>query len=324
MNSRATFPRDLDAASPLSCSEEHIVILLATYNGSPLLAPQLESLSRQTHRNWSLLVSDDGSQDQTTDIIRDFAANRPGNRITILDGPGHGSAQNFLSLLRAAGNASFVAFCDQDDVWFDNKLARAMACLGQSTKPAIYGSATLITDQSLKPLRHSLRFRRPPGFQNALVQNIAGGNTMVINRKALDVLQPASHLAGQIVAHDWWCYQMVTGMGGDMLYDPSPGLFYRQHAANQIGANDTLAAKISRLRRLARRDFARSLHAHFEALEHAKDYLTPEARRTLSSCNGLNSRHILARMSALRASGIYRQTRCGSLALHAATLTGRL
>lgn len=317
------FPRP-HLTTRASAGANHIAILLATYNGAKMLPAQLDSIARQTHKDWSLLVSDDGSCDETRRILRAFAAKLPDKRIALIRGPGQGSAQNFLSLLRAAGRVPFVAFADQDDVWFDDKLARAIALLSLRTHPAIYGSATLVTDHDLQPLRPSITFKRPTGFQNALVQNVAGGNTMVMNRLALNALQPASLLAKGIIAHDWWCYQMVTGMGGEMIYDPEPSLFYRQHQDNQIGANDTLKARVSRLKRLLLGEFSQWRNAHFKALSAAENWLTDDAKQTLSRCAGLSSSLISRRFFALHVSGLYRQTALGSAALRLATLIGRV
>ena len=300
------------------------MILLATYNAGDMLNPQLESLTRQTHKDWSLLVSDDGSSDDTLKIIRSFAHRHPAKRITLIRGPGRGSAQNFLSLLRAAGDAPNIAFCDQDDVWFEDKLSRALDRLRTVETPAIYGSSTLITDENLAPLRTSIRFHRPTGFKNALVQNVAGGNTMVMNRAALDVLQPTSLRATRITAHDWWSYQMVTGIGGQMIYDATPGLYYRQHRSNQIGANDTLKAKISRLRRLACGGFALDLNAHLDALLEVQECFTPAARRAILRCYGFRSKRLQERLQSLLTSGVYRQSFLGSVAFNLAALAGRL
>jgi len=316
-------------AAPFDQNEQrtgphHVAILLATFDGADMLMPQLESIARQTHDDWSLTVSDDGSSDATTAVVRSFAASMPQKRVAIIRGPGRGSAQNFLSLLRAAGRAPFVAFSDQDDVWFDDKLSRAVSQLKNAQLPTVYGSTTVITDKVLMPLRTSLRFKRRTGFQNALVQNVAGGNTMVLNRSALDALQPASKYAEQIISHDWWCYQMVTGMGGRMLYDPVPSLFYRQHSANQIGANDTMTARVLRLQKLAGGQFSKWLDAHFAALFAAEKWLAPEARKTLGLCLDLKSSNVGRRLRAFEASGIYRQTRRGSLALRLAAVAGRL
>jgi len=302
----------------------HITILLATFNGAAHVGEQLDSYAAQTHRDWSLLVSDDGSTDETCAIIRKFARRHPDRRVTLLRGPGKGSAANFLSLLRAAGKSSWVAFSDQDDVWFPDKLARALRALERCAGPGIYGGRTIITDKNLRPLRSSLIFQRKPSFGNALVQNIAGGNTMVINRAALDILQPASCHADSIISHDWWCYQMVTGSGGRMTYDTEPCLLYRQHGSNQIGANDSLAAAVSRIKLLINGRFANWTAAHSAALNQSRQWIKPIAQRQLD--NFLKSQNCgpLARILMLKRAGIFRQSRRGSLALWLAAGLGRL
>ena len=303
---------------------DHVVVALAAFNGADVIGEQLNSFARQSHRNWSLIVSDDGSTDATLAAVRAFAAGTPAHRVTVLRGPGKGSAQNFLSLLRAAGPAPFVAFSDQDDVWFPDKLERAVAALDRCDGPAIYGSRTQIVDAALAPRGLSMAFRRPCGFGNALVQNVAGGNTMVLNRPALDVLQPASLAARSIVAHDWWAYQMVTGCGGALILDPEPSLSYRQHPANQIGANGGLRATCARLRGLTDGTFARWMDANLDALEAAGDWLTPEARGRVALLRRARAAPLVERLGLVRRAGVYRQSRRGSLALWIAALSGRL
>ena len=139
---------------------DHITMLLATFNGAAHIGAQLESFCAQTHKDWSLLASDDGSTDDTCEIIRQFARQHPERRITLLRGPGKGSAINFLSLLRAAGSSPYVAFSDQDDVWYPDKLARALTALKQCSGAGLYGGRTTIADENLRPLRTSLMFRR--------------------------------------------------------------------------------------------------------------------------------------------------------------------
>ena len=82
-------------------------------------------------------------------------------------------------------------------------------------------------------------FRRPPSFRNALVQSLAGGNTMVLNRPARDLVALASRRA-RFVSHDWWAYLLVTGAGGAVHYSAKPLVRYRQHAHNLVGANTSL------------------------------------------------------------------------------------
>ena len=99
-----------------------IDILLATYNGDKYLENQLYSLLSQTYKDWRLLIHDDGSTDDTLQIIQKFQDLDP--RIQLLDDgiKCGGPAQNFLHLLKQS-TADYTIFCDQDDIWFETKLA---------------------------------------------------------------------------------------------------------------------------------------------------------------------------------------------------------
>lgn len=104
-----------------------ITILLCTFNGARFLAAQLASIEQQTHSNWRLIVSNDGSTDDTLTIIRHFA-DRVCQPVEIRHGPGRGAAANFLSLATDPEiDGDLFAFCDQDDVWHPAKLSRALA-----------------------------------------------------------------------------------------------------------------------------------------------------------------------------------------------------
>jgi hypothetical protein len=107
-------------------------------------------------------------------------------------GPAEGSTANFLSLTcRADIDADYFAYADQDDVWESDKLERAVNWLKTIPEgvPALYGSRTLLVDARNQHIGYSPLFEREPNFRNALVQSIAGGNTMVFNRAARDLLR---------------------------------------------------------------------------------------------------------------------------------------
>lgn len=306
---------------------DHVAVLLALYNGAETLPAQLDSLAGQTHRHWSLIVSDDGSRDDWLPIVTGFADRRAPGRTWLMRGPARGFAQNFLALARAAGPlVPYAAFCDQDDAWLPDKLGRAVARLKAvpDDGPALYVSRTLICDRALRPLRPSPRFRQPPGFRNALVQNIGGGNTMVLNRAALDLVQDASPGADGIVAHDWWVYQMVTGAGGTVIYDPEPTVLYRQHGGNLIGAGDRWTSRARRLALLLAGRFRGWNTANATALDRARHWLTPEARATLDLFNAARQGPLRRRIRAMRRAGLYRQTSPGNAALWIAVLANRL
>ena len=97
---------------------------MCTKNGAPFLADQLKSIAQQTHADWALFASDDGSDDETREILERFASNQRQNTV-VRGGPGKGTCANFLSL--AADQtiyADYFAFIDQDDIWHPEKLER--------------------------------------------------------------------------------------------------------------------------------------------------------------------------------------------------------
>lgn len=297
---------------------DHIVVLLALRDGQEFLSAQLESIAAQTHREWSLIISDDGSKDSWLDTVTEFARKRAPNRVWLTSGPRKGFAANFLSLVMMAGpTAPFAAFCDQDDVWLPGKLTRAMDVLRKAPAgtPAIYCGRTTICDAELRPNAPSIRFGRKPGFQNALVQNIGGGNTMVVNRAALDLLQDTYAHAKGVVAHDWWAYQLISGAGGTIYYDPEPYVLYRQHGNNAIGANTSLRASLTRFCQGFQGRYRTWNAANLAALENVAHWLTDEAQRTLTNFQAARTASFGQRLLALKQSGVYRQTLRGSFAL---------
>ena len=305
---------------------DHVAVLMGLFNGATNLQDQLKSIARQTHENWSLIVSDDGSTDRGPGLVRKFA-DQSAQRVTPIAGPRRGFAQNFLHLLTVAGPiVPFAALSDQDDVWLPEKLERAIAMLRMvpDERPALYAGRTVICDAELRPLRRSPLFELPPGFSNALVQCIGGGNTMVLNRAALDLVQETARHADGIVAHDWWIYQIVSGAGGHVIYDAKPMVLYRQHGSNIIGANDSPLAKATRMAMLFSGRFRRWITANISALDASSHWLTTEARQTLSTFREARQGTPYSRLRALRRSGVYRQSTRGNLALSFGALIGKL
>ena len=306
--------------------DDHVAVLMGLFNGAANLPEQLNSISWQTHENWSLIVSDDGSCDRGPTLVQKFAEQTT-KSVTSINGPRRGFAQNFLHLLTTAGPiVPFAALSDQDDVWLPEKLERAIAMLQTVPKerPALYAGRTVICDAELRPLRRSPLFGLPPGFPNALVQCIGGGNTMVLNRAALDLVQDTARHAVGIVAHDWWIYQIVSGSGGLVIYDTTPMVLYRQHGSNIIGANDSLLASMKRMLKVFSGRYRMWNDANISALDSSAHWLTPEARETLAKFKEARNGPPHSRLRALRESGVYRQTRRGNHALSFGALIGKL
>lgn len=304
-----------------------VAVLMGVYEGETYLAEQLDSLAAQTHTNWSLTVSDDSATPGSAQLIAQWHSARPDLELRVVTGPRRGFARNFLSLIaQTPPEAPFAALCDQDDVWFADKLARAVAALEQVPQdhPALYCAATTICDANLQNRHPSPVFRKEPDFCNAAVQSIGGGNTMVLNRAALDLAQRCMPPEADPVAHDWWLYQIVSGHGGTILRDPRAALLYRQHPTNAIGANMSYKARASRLRALLGARFRNWNSTNLAALQTALPHLTPQARHTLAQFQTACTGGVFTRLRALYRSGVFRQTCSGTLALYIACLTKRL
>lgn len=314
--------------APPQADTPEVVILLALYNGARHLGAQLESFCAQTHACWSLLVSDDGSDDDGPRMIRDFAAAQAGRRhVQLIEGPRSGFAQNFLHLLRVAGPLpGIVALSDQDDVWLPEKLARGVAALAAVPEgvPALYCSHWYICNADLSRRLMRRPFRRPPSFANALVQNMASGNSIMLNRAALDLVQQASRESAGIFCHDWWIYQMVAGAGGRVIYDPAPQVLYRQHGGNMIGANHTPLAGLVRLRMVLGGRYREWNARNVTALMASRQRLTPENLARLTDFARARSAGPAERWRLLRRAGVYRQQVAGNLVFWIAAVLGRI
>ncbi len=303
-----------------------VAVLLCTMQAQHFLAHQLNSIATQTHPAWAIWASDDGSDDHTHAILEYYQGHWGEERLSIHAGPAVGSTANFLSLTcRADIDADYFAYADQDDIWEADKLERAVAWLKTVPEdvPALYGSRTLLVDARNQHLGYSPLFTKAPSFRNALVQSIAGGNTMVFNRAARDLLRQAGENVAAIT-HDWWAYMLVTGCGGQVHYDPYPTVRYRQHSNNQFGANQSVAAHMLRARLLLQGRFRGWVDANVSALQRVQHLMTEENREVLDNFVRARQRHLLRRLVELRRTGVFRQTVLGNLGLLAATTINRL
>lgn len=212
-----------------------VVILLATYNGDTFLNEQIDSLLAQTHKNLRILVRDDGSTDETMEILANYAATYP-HIFQILQGPNLGFVGNFLALIAAAPrDAVAYFFCDQDDVWLSGKVEAALRSLQAAPQgPVMYFGRLSVVDEALHPLYLSPCVHRW-SFGNALLESQVTGCTIAFNPAALQILQERSPRADRIVAHDWWVYLVISALG-TLVYDPEPRILYRQHGKNSLGA----------------------------------------------------------------------------------------
>jgi glycosyltransferase involved in cell wall biosynthesis len=279
-------------------------ILLSTYNGQRYLRPQIESLLGQKDCDLEIFVRDDGSSDNTVSILREYASGN--RRVRVYEGQNLGVVKSFLWLLQhAAADFDGYFFSDQDDVWDCDKVAVGLERLESRVPlvPSIYCARVRYVDAEGRALCLS-PIPSFPGFANALVECVAVGCTMALNRAARDLIVGAPPQTA--IMHDWWCYLVVSAFG-NVLYDEVPRMDYRQHGKNLVGASPSrfedrairLKRRLNRPRGVTKRsDQARELLRLFG------DRLEPRNQRLLTDFvfgkDSLQTRVKLVRERALR------------------------
>jgi hypothetical protein len=287
-----------------------VAILLSTWNGAAFLSEQLASFLRLTGPSWRLYWRDDGSHDRSADIVRTFAAEAGAGRVVECpDNRGRiGITASFLTLLRRAPPDCLVAFADQDDVWLPEKLSRGVAALAQVGEkvPALYCARQSLVNAALRPIRDSAHLAEPPGFPQALTQNIATGCTVMLNPAAVRLIAAAR--APEATLHDWWAYLVVTAAGGRVLIDDEPTVLYRQHGGNAVGVPLSPWRRAVAAVRRGPGVFMRTFRQHVDALRSQPELLSPAARDALDRiAAGLNDGPA-PRLRALRHPGLRRQS----------------
>jgi glycosyltransferase involved in cell wall biosynthesis len=337
---------DLEKADSVPDAKQRkvVAILLATYNGAEFLEEQLESLKSQTHANIDVWISDNGSTDSTLQVAQRKAKDWKKGNFTILTNVPRPmmigaencsewietglirSRDNFVSLILNRNiEADYYAYCDQDDVWEEDKLSAAIQKIEAANpdKAAMYCSRTLIIDSSGRDKKLSTLFRRKPCFRNAIVQNIAAGNTIVINQMAMDLLRRYTK-DKSFIGHDWWTYLVVTAFDGVVIYDAYPRTRYRQHGANVIGQNTSWDARLKRIGLLLMGRFRYWNRLNIQAIREFVDELPPENRETFQRFEHINRSGPIVGAYHLYKSDIFRQNKFDQAMLYLGCLLGRV
>lgn len=305
----------------MKIDNETIAICMATYNGEAYLAQQIDSILQQTCQNWILFIRDDGSTDQTPEILRQYATKYEG-RIVLISDPalsGGSAQQNFASILSWVSknhSFSYYMFADQDDIWLDIKIEKSLQLMKCSeTDP---GAAVLVhtdlsvTDHQLTVLGesffayHSLN-PDVTDLRHLLVQNNVTGCTMLWNRALNDLLDLTSP---EIAMHDWWITLTACAFG-KICCLREPTLLYRQHGNNVLGATRVNSAGfiLKRLRgyRQVQDKLKQSVVQAGAFLAHYKNLLTQDQIEILQLFSGLYSHSKLIRVFTVCREGFLKQ-----------------
>jgi len=302
------------AMSPSSTVE----VLLSTHNGERYIATQLASILSQLHTDIRVVVRDDASTDRTVALVQAIAAEDP--RVRLIAGSRLGWAGSFMALLASSGEARWLAFSDQDDVWLPDKLTRAVTALAplDDHRPALYGSAMLHVSDELRWLSETPPPRRV-SFENALVQNVVAGCTMVFNRAARAL---CLERVPRPAVHDWWLY-LVTTAFGTVIFDHSVTVLHRVHAGNATAVplwGHWLRRVATHLRLPPDRRPSRIVRDFYETYG---DRLNGEQRAMVEELLALHGVSWLSRARYARRSPLYRQSAVDDAILRVLLTLGR-
>ena len=216
-----------------------ISILISTFNGKKYIKEQLDSIFNQTYKNIEIIVRDDGSSDNTIEILKSYNIKPIDTKINL------GAMVSFEELLKYAlqnSNSDYFMFCDQDDVWDTKKVEKTLAKMEEMEKefgniPLLVHTDLEVVDEKLNTINSSfMNFQkinpRISKFHNLLIQNTITGCTVMINRKLAQMCLP---IPDKAIMHDWWIGLVATQFG-KIGYLNESTIKYRQHTSNTIGA----------------------------------------------------------------------------------------
>lgn len=228
-------------------------VLLAVYNGMHYMQEQIQTILDQTNVCVTIFASVDLSTDGSDIWIEELAIQEP--RIVMLPyGEKFGGAsRNFFRLIRDVDFSQFdyIAFADQDDHWYENKLSKAAKLLDASDYDAYSSNVTAFWPDGTQQL---INKSQPQRHWDFIFESAGPGCTYVLSCKLMSRIKAHMveiwDLLQEVSLHDWYCYAFARAKGYRWFIDPEPSMHYRQHTQNQVGVNVGFMAHFNRFKNI--------------------------------------------------------------------------
>ena len=220
---------------------ENICVLMSTYNGAKYLRTQIDSILNQKNVNVQLIVRDDGSKDDTIDILKEYEAE---GKLKFYTGKNLKSANSFMDLLVNSPKADYYAFADQDDYWIEDKLEKGIELIKNYDIPLIYYSNAELVDEKLNSINKVL-YKNVPNidlYTISCASNVIGC-TMIFNSVLVEIIKKYE-LPRILKMHDSYLAKVCLAIGGKIIYDKRTTIKYRQHGNNVLGIKRDLKSKL--------------------------------------------------------------------------------
>lgn len=209
----------------------NICVLMSTYNGEKYLEQQINSILNQKNVNVKLFVRDDGSTDNTIQILKKY---QDDNKLLYYKGENLKPAKSFLDLMLKAPKSDYYAFADQDDVWFDDKLYSTYNMIKQYNIPCMAYSNVTITDSNLNKIKNLYKNEPHNNFETIVCCSNIIGCTIVFNNKLEEIIK--KYGKPEILnMHDAYLSKVCLSIGGKIEYNKESTMLYRQHENNVVG-----------------------------------------------------------------------------------------
>ena len=220
-----------------------VAVLIATFNGANFIVEQIESIisNQDFYLIDKIVVTDDGSSDNTIELIEKY------EKVTVIKNKGEsGPAYNFFNGLTHCTDMDYVFFCDQDDIWDNDKISKFLECsvkLSPLIPGAIYSDLHLINAEGYKLNKtffqnESIESHWGYEVSNLFLQNCAPGCSMMINK--INISKILSTYNEGVVMHDWWAL-LFASLYNNVIVIEQPTVSYRQHENNTIGATKKIS-----------------------------------------------------------------------------------
>lgn len=259
-----------------------VVVLMSTYNGEKYLNEQIESIVNQRGVEITLIIRDDGSTDTTIKIIENYM--KQYNNIKLYKESNIGPKMSFLNVSKMAPDADFYAFSDQDDVWCQDKLVRAVSRIKNEDEYQLYTSAFDVVDENLNIIKERAGLLYDYSLCESIMYRAPLGCTIVMNKKLFNIFRNSRPTHFRM--HDHWAILTAEVLKADIIIDKKSFIKYRQHENNVVGGNSGFVTHCKRYcKSLLYNKNERSKQA-ISLLENYKNYFDKETELILRKICG--------------------------------------